>query len=97
MNLDSDPHSELEVKNSSQKYKGTEFLTQTQIFQTINSLRLNNLCLKYISLQHEAVIISSNRIQSLKYPRSKTLGCKDKEIGKSEFVAKTQFLWARSV
>ena len=49
MNLDSDPHTELEVKNSSQKYKGTEFLTQTQIFQTINSLRLNNLCLKYIS------------------------------------------------
>jgi len=38
-------------------------------------------------------IILSNRIHSLKYLRSTTLGCKDIGIRKSEFVAKTQFLW----
>ena len=41
----------------------------------------------------------SNRIHSLKHLRSTTsLGCKDIEIRKSEFVAKTQFccIWSRS-
>ena len=33
-----------------------------------------------------------NIIQSLKYLRSTTLGCKDIGIRKSEFVPKTQFL-----
>ena len=37
-------------------------------------------------------IIWSDRIHSLKYQRSTTLGCIDKEIRKSEFVARTQFL-----
>ena len=37
-------------------------------------------------------IIWSNRIQSLKYLRSKTLSCKDIEIRKFEFVVKTEFL-----
>ena len=32
------------------------------------------------------------RIQSLKYLKSTSLGCKDIWIGKSELVAKTQFL-----
>ena len=31
-------------------------------------------------------------INSLKYLRSTTLGCKDIEIGKSEFVAKVQYI-----
>ena len=34
-----------------------------------------------------------NRSHSLKYLRSTTLGFKDKEIIKSQFVTKTQFLW----
>jgi len=38
-------------------------------------------------------IILCNRIHSLKYLRSTTLGCRDIRIRKSEFVSKTQFLW----
>ena len=38
-------------------------------------------------------IIWSNRIHSLKYLRSTTFGSKDIVIRKSEFVAKTQFLY----
>ena len=34
----------------------------------------------------------SNRVYSLKYLRSTTLGCKDRGIKISEFVGKTQFL-----
>ena len=37
-------------------------------------------------------IIWCNRIYSLKYLRSMTLGCRDIGIRKSEFVSKTQFL-----
>ena len=40
----------------------------------------------------QTIIMWSNRIHSLKYQRSPTLNCKDIGIGKSEFVAKTQFL-----
>ena len=36
--------------------------------------------------------VSNLDYYSLKYLRSKTLGCKDKGIRKSEFVTKTQFL-----
>ena len=39
------------------------------------------------------IIITSNIIHSLKYLRSTTLGCKYIGIRKSEFVAKTQFLF----
>ena len=42
-------------------------------------------------------IIWSNRIHSLKYLRSATLGCKDTVIKNSEFVAKTQFLKRKDV
>ena len=38
-------------------------------------------------------IIRSDRIHSLKYLRSMSMGCKDIRIRKSEIVAKTQFLW----
>ena len=38
--------------------------------------------------------IWSNRIHSVKYVRSTTLGCKDTRIRKSEFVTKTQFLYS---
>ena len=34
-----------------------------------------------------------NKIHSLKYKRFTTFGCKDKETGVLEFVAKTQFLY----
>ena len=37
--------------------------------------------------------IWSDRIHSLKYKRSTTAGCKDKRIRKTEFVARTQFLY----
>ena len=40
----------------------------------------------------KAKTIWSSRKNSSKYQRSMTLGCKDKGIRKSEFVAKTQFL-----
>ena len=41
----------------------------------------------------QTYIIWANQIHSLKYLRSTTLGFKDKEIIKSQFVTKTQFLW----
>ena len=44
-------------------------------------------------LQFQTSIIWYNNIHSLKYLRSTTVGCKDIRIIKSEFVAKTQFLW----
>ena len=37
-------------------------------------------------------LMNLNRIQSLKYLRSTTFGCRDIGIRKSEFVSKTQFL-----
>ena len=40
----------------------------------------------------QTMIIWSNTIHSLKYQRFTTLGCKDKGIRISEFVAKTQIL-----
>ena len=40
----------------------------------------------------QTYMIWSNRNHSLKYLRSMSLGCKDIGIGKSKFVAKTQFL-----
>ena len=43
------------------------------------------------NLMIKTKIILSKRIHSLKYLRSTALGC-DIEIGKSEFVTKTQFL-----
>ena len=42
----------------------------------------------------QTYMIWSNRNRSLKYLRSMSLGCKDIEIRKSKFVAKTQFLYA---
>ena len=39
-----------------------------------------------------SINIWSNKIHRLKYQGSTTIGCKDIEIRKSEFVAKTQFL-----
>ena len=47
----------------------------------------------YKSLIFQTYIIWSNRIHSLKYLRSTTLGYKDIGFRKAEFVAKTQFLW----
>ena len=44
-------------------------------------------------IKFQTLIIWSNIIYSLKCLRSTTLGCKDIRIGKSEFVAKTQFLY----
>ena len=48
-------------------------------------------CCKPLIFQTQ--IIWSNRIHSLKYLRYATFGSKEIVIGKSEFVAKTQFLY----
>ena len=42
-------------------------------------------------------IVLYNRRHSLKYPRSTTLAFKDKEIKKSQFVTKTQFLYRKKL
>ena len=49
------------------------------------------------ALIFQTLIILSISINNLKYLRSKTLGYKDIEIRKSEFVAKIQFLKPRSL
>ena len=46
-----------------------------------------------VYLIFQTKIIGSNKIHSLKYLRFTTLRCKDIGIIKSEFVAKTQFLY----
>ena len=48
------------------------------------------------SLIFQPYIDQSNRIHSLKYQRFRTLCLKDLGIRKSEFVAKTQFLYTMS-
>ena len=47
------------------------------------------------ALIFQTKVILSNRIHSLKYLGSTTLGCKGIEIWKSKFVAKTQFLYSK--
>ena len=64
--------------------KGIKSLPQTRI-----SLQPDGIKFWYF----KAEIILSNRVHSLKYPRSTRVGCKDIGKRKSEFVAKTQFLF----
>ena len=59
--------------------KGIESSPETQIFKSLYYLMV------------KTVDISSKTIHSLNYLGSKKLGCKDIEIRKFEFVAKTQF------
>ena len=59
--------------------KWNEFLLKTQIFQSVH---LRNLMEDTLDISYLA--IWSNRIHSLKYLRSTTLGCKDIGIRKSE-------------
>ena len=49
------------------------------------------------ALIFQTKVIWPSRIHNLKYLRPTTLGCKDIEIWKSEFVAKTQFLCISTV
>jgi len=63
--------------------KGFESLQQTQI---CHPQYLSNLMVYILNISN------SSRMNSLKYQRSTTFGCKDIEIRKSEFVVKTQFL-----
>ena len=58
-------------------------------YSNLNSFRTR--CSKPLIFQTQ--IIWANRIHSLKYLRSATFGSKNIVIRKSEFVAKTQFLW----
>ena len=46
---------------------------------------------KELCLSHNLRLFDLKKIHSLKYQRTPTSGCKDVEISKSEFVAKTQF------
>ena len=62
-------------------FKGIEYLTQTLIFK-----------LKF----QTTTSVKPNNI-SLKYQKFTTLGSKDIETRKSEFVAKTQFLCAHNI
>ena len=57
------------------------------------SLQPGGVILWYFKLR--LLDLSGFRIHSLKYLRSMTLGCNDTEIRKSEFVAKTQFLYVQ--
>ena len=75
--------------------KFSHFHAQIKELSFWNKIKYVNLnifrsrCCKPMIFQTQ--IIWSNRIHSLKYPRSATLGCKDTGIKNSEFVAKTQF------
>ena len=60
-------------------------------YLSINIFRTQ--CCKPLKFQTQ--IIKSNRIHSLKYLRSSIFGPKDIVIRKSEFVAKTQFLYTK--
>ena len=67
---------------------------ELSLWNKIKYLNLNifrTRCCKPLIFQTQ--IIWSNKIHSLKYLRSATFGSKDIVIRKSEFVAKTQFLW----
>ena len=57
------------------------------------SLKPDGVNLYYFKLR----VMWSARIQSLKIQRSMTFGCKDIGVRKSEFVAKTQFLYRMTV
>ena len=68
--------------------KGTEFLLQTL---TVSPIHLSNRCRRPLIFQ-TMNSVKSNSL-SLKYRRFTPSGCKDIEIRKFEFVAKTQFLY----
>ena len=69
-------------------YKGIEFLSQAKINSDSNIFAIIR-CKPFIFQTQTILFIS---IISLKYLRSTTLGYKDIEIRKSEFVAKTQLI-----
>ena len=68
--------------------KWIDFLPQTRFLWT---QYLCNLMVQTVDISNLDYFIYI--INSLKYLRSTTLDYKDKEIRKSEFVAKTQLLW----
>ena len=73
------------------------FLTkELSLWNKLKYLNLNifrSRCCKHLIFQTQ--IIWSNKIHSLKYLKSATSGSKDIVIKKSEFVAKTQFLFVQ--
>ena len=74
----------------------TEFIWKKELSlcRKLNYLNPNifrTRCCKLLIFQTQT--IWSNRIHSLKYLKFTTFGSKDIVIRKSEFVAKTQFLW----
>ena len=75
------------------KYKGIELLSQTQIFWSQYLCNLKVQTFDISNLDYFIYISINYSINSLKYLRSTTLGYKDIEIKKSEFVAKTQLIW----
>ena len=76
----------------------TSFVTkELSLLNKIKYLNLNIFRTRdFKPLIFQTQIIWFNKIHSLKYLRSATFGSKDKVIIKSEFVAKTQFLWGIS-
>ena len=88
----------IEKRKIKKEWKGIEFLPQTQIFLSqylcklmMQTFDISNL--DYFIYNYNIIILSINSLKNL---RSTTLVYKDLEIRKSEFVAKTQFLSARS-
>ena len=67
---------------------------ELSVWNKIKYLNLNIFRTRWCKpLIFQTQIIWSNRIHSLKYLRSATFGSKDTVSRKSEFVAKTQFLY----
>ena len=76
------------------------FLSEKEL-SCCNKLQLSNPHISATEwckpLIFQTYIIWSNRNHSLKYQRYTTFGCKDIEIRKFEFVAKTQFLFFKTI
>ena len=77
--------------------KRQKFTKQVKELSFCHKLKFSNpyiygtWCCRLLIFQTK--IIWCNKIRSLKYLRSTTLGCRHIEIRKSEFVTKTQFLY----
>ena len=84
------------LKEENQKFNWKKNLIETKELSFYQKLKLSNPFIFTIwwckPLIFQTYIIWSNRIHCLKYQRSKTLGSKDIEIRKVEFVTKTQFV-----
>ena len=75
-------------------FSPSEYKQPQQMISKTAFLKPWNISTIYLYL---CTLLWSLRIHNLKYLRSPRLGCKDIEVGKSEFVEKTQFLFVRNL